>query len=75
MCLPFRKKDRFAGTDRLDLVLAVEFDLTQIYEVRNGEVKLFWCLCDHCQFGNSGGQIAPINLEMHSLRAHTRAGL
>ena len=27
MRLPFRKKDRFAGIDRLDLVLTVEFDL------------------------------------------------
>src|SRR5258708_12328931 len=32
-------------------------------QTRNGEVKLLWCLCDHCQFGNSGGRVAPIDLE------------
>jgi hypothetical protein len=37
MCLPFRKKDRFAGTDRLDLVLAVEFDLA----LKNEEYLMF----------------------------------
>src|SRR6266481_228303 len=31
--------------------------------MRNGEIKLFWCLCDHCQFGHSGGRVAPIDLE------------
>src|SRR6202045_4034015 len=31
--------------------------------MRNREIKLFRCLCDHCQFGNSGGRVAPINLE------------
>jgi TraM recognition site of TraD and TraG len=37
MCLTFPKKDRFAGTDRLDLVLAVEFDLA----FKNGEHLMF----------------------------------
>jgi hypothetical protein len=37
MSLPFRKKDRFAGTDRLDLALAVEFDLA----FKNGEYLMF----------------------------------
>ncbi len=32
-------------------------------QTRNREIKLFRCLCDHCQFGNSGGPVAPINLE------------
>jgi hypothetical protein len=31
--------------------------------MRHGEIKLFRCLCDHRQFGNRGGRVAPIDLE------------
>jgi hypothetical protein len=41
MCLPFRKKDRFTGTDRLDLVvLYVEFDLAFLDPVESAVPSL-----------------------------------